>query len=395
MSEKQSVPHSHPYPDYLFLDDLLTEEQKLTRDTVRSFVRNDLEPIVTNAFMEEEFPSFLPLAAGKVGILGSNLSGPGLPGMDSISYGLVMKEIERCDSGFRSFASVQGALVMFPINSFGSDEQKNKWLQPLAKGEAVGAFALTEPDGGSDPAAMKTRVEDRGDHWILNGSKMWVTNGSIADVVLVWARGPEGIAGFLVPKGLAGFEVREMQGRLSLRTSVTAELYFQNVKLPKSAQMPGTDGLGSALKCLNQARYGIAWGVIGAAEACFDEAVAYAKQRFLFGKTLDSFQLVQAKLSDLCTSITTAQLLAHRLGQLKDVGKMHPGHVSMAKKANVAMALNCARVCRDILGANGIMAEYKVMRHMCNLETVSTYEGTDDIHTLIVGQVITGKSAFK
>lgn len=388
-------PHCSPYPDYYFVEDLLTEEQKLVRDSVRSFVQKELEPVVNDHYLQESFPEHLIPKFGEMGVLGANLSGYGLPGMDNISYGLIMKELERCDSGFRSFASVQGALVMYPIHAFGSEAQKQEWLPKLGSGQAVGCFGLTEADGGSDPGAMKTKAEDKGDHWLLNGSKMWITNGSLADVAVVWAQTAQGICGFVVPTGLPGFEIRKMSGKLSLRASVTSELYFDNVKLPKDAILPGVVGLKGALSCLTQARYGISWGVLGAAEACFDEAVNYTKDRVLFGRTLDSFQLIQKRLATLCTNITHGQLLAHRLGQLKNEGKLHPGHVSMAKQSNVAMALATARECRDILGGNGIMIEYKAMRHMCNLETVITYEGTNDVHTLVVGQMITGKPSFK
>ena len=392
---KVSKPHCHPFPDYFQLETQLTQEQKLIRDSVRSFVEKELEPIVQESYRDETFPEHLIPAMGELGILGSNLQGYGLPGMDSISYGLVMKELERCDSGFRSFASVQGALVMFPIHAYGSEEQKNHWLPLLGSGKAVGCFGLTEADGGSDPSAMKTKAEDCGDHWLLNGSKMWITSGNLAKVAVVWAQTKEGIRGFLVDTSLSGFEARKMEGKLSLRASVTSELYFDNVKLPKDAILPKAVGLKAALSCLTQARYGISWGVLGAAEACFDEAVNYTKDRILFGRSLDSFQLMQSRLARICTNLTHGQLMAMRLGHLKNDGALHPGHVSMAKQSNVAMALDVARECRDILGGNGIMLEYKSMRHLCNLETVITYEGTNDIHTLVVGQMITGKAAFK
>ena len=393
--QKFTKPHCHPFPDYFFIQDLLTPEQRLVQESVRKFVEDELEPIIAKSYLEESFPEHLVTKMGKLGLLGSNLAGYGLPGMDDISYGLIMRELERCDSGIRSFASVQGALVMYPIHAFGSEDQKSEWLPRLGAGEAIGCFALTESEGGSDPGAMKTRAEDKGDYWLLNGSKMWITNGNLAEIAVVWAQTQDGIRGFLVPCHENGVSIRKMEGKLSLRASITSELYFDGVKLPKDAVLPKTKGLKSPLSCLTQARYGISWGALGAAEACFDEAVAYTKERVLFDRTLDSFQLIQARLATMCTKITQGQLLAHRLGQLKVSGELHPGHVSMAKQSNVAMALECARESRDILGANGIMAEYKSMRHMCNLETVITYEGTNDIHTLVVGQMITGKSSFK
>lgn len=383
-----------PYPDYMNIDGLLTEEQRLTTKSVRDFVQKEVEPVIQKAYRTEEFPQQLIPKIGELGILGSNLTGYGLPGMDHIAYGLVMKELERCDSGLRSFASVQGALVMYPIHAFGSEEQKKHWLPRLMTGQSIGCFGLTESQGGSDPGAMRTKAADKGDHWLLNGSKMWITNGNLAEVAVVWAMTDKGIRGFVVPTKTPGFTAKKMEGKLSLRASVTSELYFDNVKLPKEALLPKTDGLKSPLMCLTQARYGISWGVIGAAEACFDEAVNYTKDRILFDKKLASFQLVQRKLAIMCTEITKAQLLALRLGQLKNEGKMHFAQVSMAKQNNVEMALNCARMARDILGGNGIMDEYKSMRHMCNLETVYTYEGTNDIHLLIMGAEITGIPAF-
>jgi glutaryl-CoA dehydrogenase len=314
--------------------------------------------------------------------------------MDAVSYGIVMQELERCDSGLRSFASVQGALAMYSIYAYGSDAQKEEWLPKLGRGEAIGCFGLTESYGGSDPGAMLTKAEDKGDHWLLSGSKMWITNGNLAKVAIVWAQTKAGIRGFLVPTNLPGFTVKKMEGKLSLRASVTSELYFDQVKLPKDALLPKSDGLKAPLSCLTQARYGIAWGVVGAAEACFDEAVNYAKDRVTFNKPIAHTQLVQRKFSLMLSRITQAQLLALRLGQLKDEGKLHFSQVSMAKQNNVEVALETARTCRDILGGNGIMVEYKSMRHMCNLETVSTYEGTNDIHLLIVGAEITGVPAF-
>lgn len=390
-----TTPQCTPYPDYFDINDLLNEEQRMVQASVRDFVKKKLEPVVAECYLQEKFPTELIPELGELGVFGANLKGYGLPGMDNISYGLIMKEIERCDSGFRSFVSVQGALVMYPIHAFGSEEQKQEWLPQLGSGKAIGCFGLTEADGGSDPGAMKTRAEDKGDHWLLNGSKMWITNGNLAKVAIVWAQTKDGVRGFLVPTDIKGFEARKMVGKLSLRASVTSELYFDNIKLPKSALLPKSEGLKSALSCLTQARYGISWGVVGAAEACFDEVCNYTKDRILFGRSLNSFQLIQKKLATICTDITKAQLLSFRLGQLKEQGKLHHAHVSMAKQNNCETALNIARVCRDMLGANGIMAEYKTMRHMCNLETVFTYEGTNDIHSLVVGQQITGIPAFK
>jgi len=387
-------PRCSAYPDFLDLGSQLTEEQRLVQSSVRDFVSKEVEPKIAKCFMEENFPTEIIPQLGELGLLGANLTGYGLPGMDHISYGLVMQELERCDSGLRSFVSVQGALVMYPIHTYGSEAQKQEWLPKLGRGEAIGCFGLTESYGGSDPGAMKTRAEDKGDHWLLNGSKMWITNGNLAHVAVVWAQTEQGIRGFVVPTNTKGFEARKMVGKLSLRASVTSELYFDNVKLPKDAVLPKSDGLKAALSCLTQARYGIAWGVLGAAEACYDEAVSYVKDRVTFGKPIGHTQLVQRKLAIMLSRITQAKLLALRLGQLKNAGQLHYAHVSMGKQNNVEMALETARTCRGILGGNGIMIEYKAMRHMCNLETVYTYEGTNDIHLLIVGAQITGEPAF-
>lgn len=389
-----AYPQCSPFPDFYAIDALLSDEQKLAALTLRNFLAREADPLMAEHFEKEQFPTALIPKLGELGVLGANLSGYGLPGMDNIAYGLVMKELERCDSGLRSFASVQGALVMYPIHAYGSEEQKQEWLPKLASGEAVGCFGLTEADGGSDPGAMKTRAEDKGDYWLLSGAKMWITNGNLAQLAVVWAKTDTGIKGFVVPTNTKGVTVKKMRGKMSLRASVTSELYFDQVKLPKSAALSRAEGLKAALSCLTQARYGIAWGAIGAAESCFDEVVAYTKDRILFQKPLASFQLIQKKLATLATDITQAQLLALRLGQLKDEGRMHFAQVSMAKQANVEMALRSARICRDMLGANGIMLEYKTMRHMCNLESVSTYEGTNDIHSLIVAAEITGIPAF-
>lgn len=383
-----------PYPDLYDIESLLSAEQKLIVSTLREFISKNCEPLIAGAYEEATFPAQLIPALGERGVFGPQLSGYGLPGLDSISYGLIMKELERCDSALRSLASVQGGLVMYPIHAYGSEAQKEEWLPRLAKGEAIGCFGLTEADGGSDPGAMKTRAEDKGDHWLLEGAKMWITNGNLAAVAVVWAKTPDGVQGFLVPMQTPGVSARLMKNKLSLRASVTSELYFDKVRLPKDAILPKAKGLKAALSCLTQARYGIAWGVLGAAEACFAEALGYSQSRILFEKPLASFQLVQKKLSTMARNITQGQLLAYRLGQLKDAGRLEFAQVSLAKQANVETALETARTARDMLGANGIMLEYKSMRHMCNLETVSTYEGTSDIHHLIVGQHVTGHAAF-
>jgi glutaryl-CoA dehydrogenase len=387
-------PHCSPFPDYLMLDDSLTEEQRQVQLAVRNFVGKEVQPKIRAAYRDERFPLEVIPKLGALGVLGATLTDYGLPGMDPLSYGLAMRELERCDSGLRSFASVQGGLVMFPIRMYGSELQKRTWLPLLSSGRAVGCFCLTESEGGSDPGAMKTQAEDRGDHWLLKGSKMWITNGSIAQVAVVWAKTDQGIRGFVVPTETPGVRITRMEGKLSLRASVTSELYFDDVKLSKEALLPKSDGLKSALSCLNQARYSIVWGVLGAAEACFDEAVRYVSERHVFGKPLASYQLVQRKLALMATEITKGQLLAHRLAHLKAKEALHFSQVSMGKQSNVAMALEVARTCRDVLGANGIMDEYQVMRHLCNLETVFTYEGTNDIHLLVVSQQITGIAAF-
>lgn len=388
------MPEISPVLDFFDFEALLSGEQKLVAASVRKYLADEVDPIIPEYYEKEEFPKQVVPRLGELGVLGANLSGYGLPGLDQISYGLLMRELERCDSGLRSFASVQGALVMYPIHAFGSEEQKSEWLPRLGSGQAIGCFGLTEADGGSDPAAMKTRAEDQGDHWILNGSKMWITNGNLADVAVVWAKVDKSIRGFVLPMKSEGVTVKRMKGKMSLRASVTSELYFDKVKLPKSAILPKSEGLKSALACLSQARYGIAWGAIGAAESCFNEALHYVKDRILFERPLASFQLVQKKLATIATDITNAQLMAYRLGTLKEEGKLHFSQISMAKQRNVEMALKSARECRDILGANGIMLEYKSMRHMCNLESVFTYEGTNDIHSLIVGAHLTGIPAF-
>lgn len=381
--------------DFLAIDELLTDDQRLVRDTVREFVSKEIEPHLIDCYRQERFlPSAIIKEFGKLGLLGTNLDGYGLPAIDNISYGLIMRELERADSGVRSFASVQGSLVMYPIHAYGSEQQKQQWLPKLKNAQAIGCFALTEQQGGSDPANMQTKVVDHGDHYLLNGAKMWITNGNIADIAIVWARLDQQVRGFIVPCKTAGVTINRLVGKLSLRISVTSELHFADVRLAKDSILPQATGLTSALSCLTQARYGIAWGAIGAAEACFNEVLTYSKERQLFGAPLAAKQLVQAKLATMLTDISKAQLLALRLGQLKDSGKLSYPQVSMGKQNNVAMALQVARTSRDILGANGIMDEYRTMRHMCNLETVSTYEGTNDVHLLVLGRELTGLAAY-
>lgn len=381
--------------DYYNVDSLLSEEEILVRDTVREFVAAEVIPIIERYNRESKFPMQL---VPKMAVLG--LYGPTLPAkygcaeMNSVAYGLVMQELERGDSGIRSFASVQSGLVMYPIFTFGTEKQKDYWLPKLARGEKIGCFGLTESDHGSDPGGMTTRAEKRGNCFVLNGAKMWITNGTIADVAVVWAKLDGEIRGFLVEKETKGFEAPEMTGKHSLRASVTSELVFQDSSVPEENLLPLSKGLKSPLMCLNQARYGIAWGAVGAAMACYDAALNYAKTRIQFDKPIGSFQLVQEKLVYMVTEITKAQLLCLQLGRLKDQRKARHTQVSLAKRNNVYQALIIARKARDILGANGILDEYPVMRHMANLESVYTYEGTHDIHTLIIGEDITGISAF-
>ncbi len=380
--------------DYYGLDALLGDEERLVRDTVRAFVDAEVLPVIERATREAKFPRQLVKKMAEIGIFGANLTGYGLPGLSNVAYGLIMQELERGDSGVRSFASVQGALVMYPIHRYGSEEQKQRWLPAMAAGDAIGCFGLTEPDFGSNPAGMRTRARRDGNGWVLSGTKRWITNGSLADVAIVWARADEGILGFLVERGTKGFSTSEMVGKWSLRASVTSELVLEEVRVPDSARLPGAQGLKGPLACLTQARYGIAWGAVGAAMACYHTALEYAKSRVQFERPIAGYQLVQQKLVEMLTGITTSQLLAFRLGQLKDQGAMSAQQVSLAKRHNVAHALSTARAARDILGANGIVDEYPVFRHLANLETVYTYEGTHDIHTLILGQDITGLNAF-
>jgi len=381
--------------DFLRLDDLLSDEERIARDAIREFVSREFLPLIQEHIRKDgSFPMELVPRMGELGLFGTNLQGYGCAGMNNVAYGLVMQELERGDSGLRSFASVQGSLVMYPIHSYGSDAQKERWLPALASGEAVGCFGLTEPDFGSFAQGMRTKAERRGDGWLLNGTKRWITNGSIADVSLVWARTEEGIRGFLVEKGAKGFETPDIKGKFSLRGSVTSELYLQDVEVPEESRLAKAEGMKAPLSCLTQARYGISWGAIGAAMACYQEALEYTKERLVQDGSLAAKQLTQEKLVMMLTEITKAQLLCLRLGRLKDEGKLHHTMVSMAKRNNVDFALQIARSARDLLGANGIVDDYQSMRHMVNLETVRTYEGTHDIHTLILGEHITGMRAL-
>ncbi|MGH9340663.1 MAG: acyl-CoA dehydrogenase family protein [Acidobacteriota bacterium] len=383
--------------DFMRTDDLLSDEEKLVRDSVRDFVEDRVIPIIEDHYLAGTFPADLIRPMADLGYFGANLEGYGCAGLNNFAYGLIMQELERGDSGLRSFVSVQGALVMYPIHSFGSEEQKLKWLPRLQAGEAIGCFGLTEPDFGSNPSGLRTRARKQEGAYVLNGSKAWITNGSVADVAVVWARCEDDqIRGFLVEKGTDGFHARDYHNKHSLRASITSELILDNCRIPESNLLPKIEGLKNALMCLTQARYGIAWGAVGSAMACFDTARQWALERRQFGnRPIASHQLVQQKLADMLTEITKAQLLAYRLGRLKDEGKVRFDQVSMAKRNNVSMALEIARTARAILGANGILSDYPVFRHMANLESVYTYEGTHDIHTLILGQSITGIPAFE
>jgi glutaryl-CoA dehydrogenase len=384
--------------DFLHLDSSFTEDELLVRRTARDFVEDNLVPIIEECFRTERFPRELVPIMGELGFFGANLEGYGCAGMSNVEYGLVMQELERGDSGFRSFVSVQSGLVMFPIYTFGSEEQKNTWLPALASGEKLGCFGLTEPGFGSNPGGMTTTARQVGDEYILNGEKMWITSGNISDVAVIWARVAEEdgrLRGFLVETDRPGFTAYEVHGKWSLRASITSGLSLQDVHVPLSCLMPGTGGLKSPLMCLNQARYGISWGAIGAAMSCYDTALQYSKFRKQFrGQPIASHQLIQEKLVWMVSEISKAQLLSLHVGRLKDAGKVGHEHISLAKRNNVWMALETARMARDILGANGITEDYPIMRHMMNLESVKTYEGTHDIHALIIGQHITGIGAY-
>ncbi len=381
--------------DLYELDPLLTEEQRLVRRTAREFVDEEALPVISEAFEEGRFPTELIPKMGQLGFLGANLEGYGGAGVDELAYGLVMQELERGDSGLRSFVSVQSALVMWPIYTYGSEEQKQKWLPKLASGEAVGCFGLTEPEFGSNPGGLRTKAERDGNDYVLNGVKSWITNGTLADVALVWARSAEGIRGFLVERGTPGFGQAKIEHKLSLRASDTGDLSLNNVRIPAENLLPEAQGLRAALMCLDQARYSIAWGAVGAALACYEEAREYASERVQFDKPIASFQLIQEKLAEMLTEITKAQLLVFRLAQLKEAGRGSYAQISLAKRNNVVVAQRVARLAREILGANGITLDYQAIRHLINMETVKTYEGTHEIHSLILGEAITGIPAFR
>ena len=381
--------------DYFSLDDLLTSEERATRDTVKRFVQREVLPQIERHFAAETFAVELIPQMAELGMFGANIKGYGCAGMNNVSYGLIMQELEAGDSGLRSFASVQSSLAMYAIYANGSEDQKKRYLPEMAKGRLIGCFGLTEPDHGSDPGGMETRARRDGDGWVLNGTKRWITNGSIADLAVVYAKVPEGITGFLVERGTPGFTTRDIHGKFSMRASITSELIFEDVRLDDNARLPEARGLRAPLSCLTQARYGISWGVIGAARSCYHCALDYTKERKQFARPLAGYQLVQNKLVTMLTEITKAQLVCLRLGQLKDANKMRPEQVSFAKRNNVGMALEIARLARDMLGANGIVNEYPVIRHMLNLETVNTYEGAFDVQTLVLGRDITGLSAFE
>ncbi len=373
---------------------MLTEEEQMVQESVGRMVDEQVLPIIRDAFEQHYFPQDLIAQVAELGLLGSSLEGYECAGLNSICYGLICQELERGDSGLRSFVSVQSSLVMFPIHAYGSEDQKQRWLPAMARGEAIGCFGLTEPHGGSDPSNMKTHAKRDGDDWILNGSKMWITNASVADAAVVWAMTDEGVRGFIVEKDMPGFATQEIENKFSLRASVTGALFFDNVRIPDANILPGVVGLKGPLSCLTQARYGITWGVIGAAQACLAEVLRYSEDRILFGRPLSHNQATQLKMADMARRITSAQLLSFRLGQLKDAGEMTPTQVSVAKWNNCRTAIDIAREARDLLGGAGISAEYVPIRHMLNLESVITYEGTETVHQLVVGKELTGKNAF-
>jgi glutaryl-CoA dehydrogenase len=382
--------------DYFCVDSLFGEQELMVRQTARRFADERIAPLLRDCYREARFPSELIPEMAELGFLGANLEGYGCAGMSAMEYGLIMQELERADSGVRSFVSVQGALVMYPIFTYGSDDQKRKWLPRLQSGQAVGCFGLTEPDFGSNPGGMRATARRDGDGWVIDGEKTWITNGGIADVAVVWARAAEGILGFLVDRGTPGYTVSDIHGKWSMRASVTSSLSFAECRVKEADRLPGAKGLKAALACLSQARYGIGWGVIGAAMDCYETARTYSVARKQFdGRPIASHQLVQEKLAWMITEITKAQLLAVHAGRLKDQGRLEPAQISMLKRNNTAIALECARLSRDLLGANGITDEYPIMRHLCNLETVKTYEGTDHIHALVIGEKVTGVAAYK
>jgi glutaryl-CoA dehydrogenase len=383
--------------DYFCVDSLFSEEELMVRQTARRFAEERIAPLIRDCFRDARFPTELIPQMAELGFFGANLEGYGCAGMSNVQYGLVMQELERVDSGIRSFVSVQGALVMYPILTYGSDAQKDRWLPSLQSGQAVGCFGLTEPDFGSNPAGMRTTARRDGADWILNGEKTWITNGSQADIAVVWARADDGaVYGYLVERGTPGYTSSDIHGKWSMRASVTSSLAFSDCRVSESQRLPGAKGLKGPLSCLSQARYGIGWGVIGAAMDCYETARQYSILRKQFDdRPIASHQLVQEKLAWMITEITKAQLLAVQAGRLKDQGKLEPAHISMLKRNNVTIALDCARLSRDLLGANGITDEYPVMRHLCNLETVKTYEGTDHIHALVIGERVTGVAAYK
>ena len=383
-------------PDFYNISELLSEEELLIQQTAYDFVQTEFMPVINGHYENATFPMELVSKLGELGFMGSALpEESGGAGVSNVAYGLILHELERGDSGLRSFASVQGALVMYPIHAYGSNEQKSKWLSGLGAGTLIGCFGLTEPNYGSNPGGMATRCKRDGEDWIINGNKMWITNGSLADVAVVWARDEEGIIrGFLLEKGMSGFTSSDIHGKLSLRASITSELSMDNVRVNDSARLPKIEGLKGPLSCLTQARYGIAWGMVGAAVDCYNTALEYSKERKQFSKPIAGYQLTQAKLAEMITRITESQLLAYRLGRLKDEGKMTFQQVSMAKRSNCAMARDIARTARGILGGNGIVEDYSPIRHMANIESVYTYEGTHEMHTLIIGEKVTGIGAY-
>ena len=394
MTSTTAVPALNPL-DYLGLDRELSDEDRDIRDTVRAFVADKVTPFVGDWFEQGTIPLELATQLGEIGVLGMHLEGYGCAGTSATAYGLACLELEAGDSGLRSLVSVQGSLAMYAIWRWGSEEQKTQWLPRMAAGEAIGCFGLTEPDAGSDPGAMRTRARRDGTDWVINGTKMWITNGSAAQIAVVWAQTDEGIRGFLVEQGTPGFTTQDIHKKMSLRASITSELILDDVRVPDSARLPEATSLRGPLSCLNEARYGIVWGAVGAARACFQAALEYSKERMVFGKPIAATQLQQAKLAQMATQVNQATLLAMRLGRLKDAGELRPEHVSMGKLANVNAALDVARTARQVLGANGITLEYPVIRHMNNLESVVTYEGTADVHSLVIGGALTGIQAFR